>query len=135
MLINSSSGTATLRLEVLERSRASGKVEEVSVRLEGPCEAAVNVYDDHFESLAAFFRDLAEHWRGWEGSKSWESLEGELSLVASTDKAGHVRLQVTLMDLPAVERWRAEASLFLDAGGLHKIAENVEHLLSVEGAA
>ena len=134
MLIRSSRGSAALGFEIVG-SRRDGRVEELAAKLHGPVEGGVNVYDDHFEALSAFFRDLSDHWRGWEGNKSWESLEGELSLTASIDKAGHVSLRVVLTDVAVAERWRAEATIFLDAGGLEGIARGIDQFFSVAGAA
>ena len=57
-------------------------------------EAAVYLYDPL--SLAVFLRELAESWRGWEGMKEWESLEGDLALNASADRYGHVKIEVAL---------------------------------------
>ena len=136
MLIKSSAGAAALEFAALDRSPPSRQIDELTVKLHGPVEVGVNVYDDHFESLSAFFRDLAHHWRGWDGTKGWESLEGELSLAATADNAGHITLRVVLLNYSAPERWRAEASISLDAGLLDEIAKGVERFLaSAQGAA
>jgi hypothetical protein len=67
--------------------------------------------------LADLFAYFAENWKGWEGSKSWNSLEGELSREAHSDKLGHVYMTVTLCEgSPA--HWRLRAELVLEAGML-----------------
>ncbi len=79
--------------------------------------------------LAAFFRDLATHWRGWETEKQWESLEGELSLVATCDSTGHITLQIRLRGGPSYD-WSLTGVLLLEAGQLDSIAEQVERFTS-----
>ncbi|MBO1266445.1 hypothetical protein J1902_00355 [Arthrobacter sp. PO-11] len=41
-------------------------------------------YGKGFDDLSEFFEDLAGHWKGWPGTKSYESLEGDLLLSATT---------------------------------------------------
>ena len=71
--------------------------------------------------LDAYFADLAQRWRGWEGDREWESLG--LRLAARHDGLGHVTLDATLdADYATAERWRVRASLIVDAGGLGALA-------------
>jgi Family of unknown function (DUF6228) len=72
-------------------------------------------------TLHAYFADLAQHWRGWDGDKEWESLG--LQLAARHDGLGHVTLDATLdEDYAMAQRWRVRASLTVDAGGLSALA-------------
>lgn len=72
----------------------------------------VDVYEDSgYENLARFFEALAESWRGWDGQRSYESIEGDLELVARHD--GHIRLGVSLTPYPA---WNLSSGLVLEAG-------------------
>ena len=73
------------------------------------------------DHLDRFWRDLAENWRGWEGTRSWQSLEGDLELSATSDRLGHVALEVRLEE-GAPFPWRVHGKLSLDAGQLHRIA-------------
>lgn len=75
--------------------------------------------------LAELFTSFARDWRGWPGTRTWQSLEGELELTATCDRTGHVNLTVTLSDRmhPA---WSASADLVLEAGALERIAREVE---------
>jgi len=36
------------------------------------------------------FSEISEQWKGWEGEKSWGSLEGEFNLSVKNDSVGHV---------------------------------------------
>lgn len=71
--------------------------------------------------LDRYFASLAKRWRGWRGTREWESLG--MSLAARHDGLGHVTLDVTLdQDYAAAERWTVRASLFLDAGALDHLS-------------
>jgi hypothetical protein len=92
--------------------------------------------DGGFEDLARFFRGLEQDWRGWEGARGWESVEGDLRLVARHEFA-HVRLTVTLR-LQRFEwgndGWSASADITLDPGEqLSRAAREIGAL--VAGAA
>ena len=73
------------------------------------------------DGFAEFFSGLATSWTGWEGTRRWESLEGELALSATSDRAGHVYVLVHLHD-GAPFRWAVELRLTLEAGQLEKLA-------------
>ena len=72
--------------------------------------------------LADLFAYMAEHWRGWEGLRTWGSLEGELKIAARTDRLGHVYLDVTLRE-GAPEKWTLRTNLVLEAGMLEQAAK------------
>jgi hypothetical protein len=96
----------------------------VSLRVEGLF-ARVLVYDIHPDHWSAFFAELAEGWRGWSGIRSQESLEHQLRIEATSDSLGHVRLRVLLRDDP-VYNWRADGSIFVEAGQLEEIAQRAK---------
>ena len=73
------------------------------------------------DDLDRFWRGLAENWRGWQGRRSWQSLEGELGLSATSDRLGHVELEVRLQE-GAPFLWRVHGKMSLDAGQLDRIA-------------
>ena len=54
--------------------------------------ASIQVYawNSFGSRLEQFFEDVAANWRRWDGEKKWNSLEGELSLVCTSDKLGHI---------------------------------------------
>lgn len=94
------------------------------VALEGrPLSASVAVHDIQPEGWSEFFAGLAGDWRGWSDEKSRESLEGHLRLAATSDSLGHVSLRVVLRGDPGGSDWRAEDTLFLEAGQLERIAK------------
>jgi hypothetical protein len=133
MEIESAKGSAAIELGYTEPFRPGGSLAYVHVLLHGPVEAGARVYDDHFETLADYFRELAADWRQ---ARQWESLEGHLSLQATADRAGHIELRVKLRDDGAGDDWRVEAVLVLEAGQLQAIADGVaRHLAPKAGAA
>ena len=67
--------------------------------------------------LADLFAEMAAQWRGWEGSKSWSSLEGGLHLTAEADRTGHVTLTSRLSEGRA-SVWTVVLALVLEAGQL-----------------
>jgi hypothetical protein len=71
-------------------------------------------YDEGFSSLARYFGKLATNWRGWTGSRDYESIEGDLRIQATHD--GHVNLRVLLWESTVPTGWRVEAHVRLDAG-------------------
>src|SRR5262245_4022895 len=93
---------------VLEFSDSDG--EFFSVRLHSPeFQGACRVYAYEPTGLGTFFRDLATHWRDWTERKQWSSLEGELSLSATSDSTGHTSLSVRLRSGPYPFQWSVSA--------------------------
>lgn len=87
-----------------------------------PLSAAVEVYDIQPQRWTTFFRDLADNWRGWSGVKTLESLEGHLFVACVSDQLGHITVRVRLRGDMTGADWRAEDSVFLEAGQLDAIA-------------
>ncbi len=95
---------------LLAEFEASGISAATQVYLLGGC-----------DGLDEFWHELADDWRGWEGTRSWRSLEGDLELSATSDRLGHVALEVRL-DEGAPYQWRMHGTIALEAGQLDSIA-------------
>ncbi|MFS0892861.1 DUF6228 family protein [Microbacterium sp. 179-I 3D3 NHS] len=94
-------------------------------------------WSDGFGDLAAFFADLEAHWRGWSGSKTWQSMEGDLVLDAEhTD--GRLKLHVTVRRERfdrANDGWVVEGDLTIDLGEqLSQISRDVAVFARGSGA-
>jgi len=48
-------------------------------------------YASGFRDLVLFFEEMERDWRGWDGARSWESLEGDLRIEAQ-HAYGHIEL-------------------------------------------
>lgn len=77
---------------------------------------SVYVFNFCWNALAAFFHDLADSWRGWDGEKSWHSIEHHLTITATSDPLGHCNLEFTLQHSPNFS-WTVTVDGFrIDAG-------------------
>lgn len=65
--------------------------------------------------LDDFFAELAEHWRGWEGKRSWASAEHDLAIDARAASGGHNHLRFSARNGP-VATWSASVDVVVDAG-------------------
>jgi Family of unknown function (DUF6228) len=114
----------------VERSR-TGEIWSVVVRLRsGGLDASLRVWaPGGFGDLVAFFNGLAAGWRGWQGTRTYESLEHDLRLTATHD--GHVQLVVQLRETMVPDGWSATAVVQLDRGEeMIRAAGDVAALLS-----
>ena len=104
---------------------------EVCLRVPG-LEASSRVsahYASEFDDLVTFFRQLAADWRGWDGERTYESLEYDLRLTATHD--GYVRLAVQLWQQAGRQGWSVAAVISLEPGEeMTRVAEDVAALLS-----
>jgi hypothetical protein len=77
------------------------------------------VFADLGTTLSGFVEGLAADWRGWDGVRTWRSMERELCLDARHDGLGHVSLGVTLRaSVPNWDdtAWTARTVFLLEAG-------------------
>ena len=91
--------------------------------------ASVGVWD-YGAGPAAFFRTLADDWRGWEGERCWSSLEGQLVIVPRHDGKGLVLCEVTIgTAIPPT--WSFTAEMTFGAGAqMDEIASSIERALT-----
>ena len=133
---------AFARMTLLVRSKNAGG--ELTITPEGKdywrvelvmedLRAFCRVYEPSYNPVSGLFQAMADDWRGWEGEKTWGSLEGELGLRATHNGIGTVRLQVELGSGQLVgdgAGWSAVAVLELDAGGLDPLARAAKQLVA-----
>nr|WP_285247750.1 DUF6228 family protein [Pseudarthrobacter sp. efr-133-R2A-89] len=87
-------------------------------------------YVSGFADLAGFFTDLGENWRGWIGTRTYESIEHDL-LLEAVHTGSHVELHFTLQNLEASSSWSLRGKLTLDAGEeLMRGSDDLRELLS-----
>jgi Family of unknown function (DUF6228) len=111
-------GPGTMLHASCARRLPNGRAELLAITIrDADLEAGRDVYEGYsngFEPLAAFFEELAESWRGWQGERIYESIEHDLRIVATHD--GHVRLKIRLWQSTDPDGWIAETTLRLEAG-------------------
>jgi hypothetical protein len=106
---------SSLRLEAHDRDYFLAELRGLNLH----AQARVGTYLSG--GLADLFGEMARQWRGWEGRKTWSSLEGELHLTAEADRTGHVTLVAELREgAPSV--WSVELVLVIEAGQLEQLA-------------
>ena len=76
---------------------------------------------------------LVPCWSGWEGKKSWYSMEGELEIDATSDRTGHITLLVRIPGDSAVS-WSALARVVIEAGQLEAVAQAAEAFFAKRAA-
>lgn len=77
---------------------------------------SVFMFSFDWDALANLFSDLANSWEGWEGEKSWESTEHDLTITAVSDSLGHCLLTFTLRDGPNYTWKTVVGGFVIDAG-------------------
>lgn len=68
-------------------------------------------------NLAGFLEELAESFTGWEGTRSWQTLDRDLCVDAVFRSGGHVEMTWTIQPWrPSVGRWSASVVVSVEAG-------------------
>src|SRR5512133_174350 len=96
-------------------------------------EAAVGVwaYPDA-QWLVAIFQDMENSWRGWKDVKEWKAVEEQFSIKFTTDKLGHVFVEVQLQpDFVPGGRWEVKGGFYFEVGQLPTLARQVAEFFSV----
>lgn len=85
------------------------------------------------EGLDEFFASLERDWKGWDGTRLWQGMEGGLSLSCTHDGRGTIRVAVTLEHVSGAD-WRVQAVLAVDAGEeLSGLVRDLSRLLTLTG--
>lgn len=120
----------TLMLGDVQRE-SSGHVVGLTVTVElEDLRARRQVYLYGFTDLTGFFAGLTENWRGWSGTRKYESIEHDLLLEAA-HTGSHVELRFTLQDPGFQDEWFVRGKLTLEAGEeLTRASEDIKDLFS-----
>jgi hypothetical protein len=113
--ITSSQGSGSLELR--DPVRSGNEVASFTATLTADgMKASTGVYVMSGDGIANLFEEMAAEWRGWDGVKTWESLEGDLEVAAEHDRLGQITLRVMLRRWQSPPEWEARADLTIDAG-------------------
>jgi hypothetical protein len=85
------------------------------------------------DGLVGWLADVAESFRGWQETRSWESLECDARIHATHDGRGHVTLRFAIRGPHAYQpdAWESAVSITLDAGeDMRTFAREIESFLS-----
>jgi hypothetical protein len=111
----------------IPRGRGAYDGFEMEVRLYGGgVEAADRVYDHLPRRWTELFERIATDWRGWDGQRTVETLEGQLRLLCTADRLGHVALRVEMRGEMSGSDWRAADTIYLEAGQLDDLARRAK---------
>jgi hypothetical protein len=69
------------------------------------------------------FRAMAAEWKGWKTEKTWSDLEDRVSIAATSDSTGHIRLAITLRGQDGGSRLHVD--LMYEAGQLQQMADEL----------
>src|SRR5690242_6838025 len=83
-------------------------------------QANTQLFHNGGDDLGDFLSGLARDWRGWQGERSWSSLEGTLVLCASISKAGAVTFDVQINERTFT--WEVRGRIYVENGRLDDIA-------------
>lgn len=83
------------------------------------------------QGIASLFREAAEQWRGWSGSKKWSSIEGEFVIELKADNKGHISLTAQIShDIGNADPWKLESTISIEAGQLEDLARQAHQYFS-----
>ncbi|MFE4416546.1 DUF6228 family protein [Streptomyces sp. NPDC056821] len=89
----------------------------------------VRTYDG--DGLDDFLSSLAEDFRGWDGARTWRSLERDLTLSAEHHPGGYVHLTWGIHDRPPSEEWHFETTTVHQAGeDMRNLAADISSFLA-----
>ena len=78
------------------------------------------------QSPLTLFKSMEREWKGWEGEKSWGSLEGEFDLTAVSDRKGHITLKTRIHSGHYLPSSSLMTELIVESGQLDYIASKAE---------
>jgi len=82
------------------------------------------------DGLESFLAELAADWRGWKGTRTWDAIEGEMTIEA-THRGNRVELLFILRRDYEPDAWEVRLPLLIAPGeSLSQIAKAGHHLFS-----
>ncbi len=81
---------------------------------------------DHIDNPERLFKDISKDWKGFEGTKSYKSLEGELVITARHDRKSHIELQIALTPNDSPDDWVLKFKIFIQINQLEHLSQKVE---------
>jgi hypothetical protein len=113
MLIRSEDSDAEVFIEPPSSWDEAVPMFDVKVNASG-LRASAGVVTFPQDDLALFFAGLADDWRGWEGRRTWRSVEGDLTLNATHQ--GRVLFEIGLSQPYTPVGWTVAVAVEVNAG-------------------
>ncbi len=120
--IKSCDDTTTLSLRVTGGNEVCSSF--VASVTGAPFTGGINTTTYYVGPPSLLFREMANHWQGWDGEKVWAALDGEFTLRATSTSLGRITVMIEMVELSGA--FRLEATLALEAGQLENISKRVE---------
>jgi len=79
-------------------------------------------YTDNY-GFVELLEKLALYTKPWEGTESWEGIEGDFKLSVSCDPLGHVTFDIRFQQYGCAEEWCAEVQIQSEFGQLENLAK------------
>lgn len=113
---------------------ANDDMVEYSVRLLGDglaAQALVLSLDAMGSGLLGFVEQLAADFRGWEGARTWQNADHDLTVEATWTTRGYVKLRWSIT--PSLhDRWTASAEVEVEAGAeMVALAQNLSAFFAI----
>jgi Family of unknown function (DUF6228) len=82
------------------------------------------------QSFADFIEDLSSQAKPWQGTETWESIEGEFKLSATCSNLGEVTFRIVLSDNDCPEPWQVTTGIKQGLGELTDLARSARKFFS-----
>lgn len=106
---------------------------DFAVAIEGDgvsAERLVKTMEAGNHSIRAFFRGLAEDWKGERGDPKWDAVEHGMSIQVRRDSLGHVLLTFVLRESYMPDTWSVQATVRVEPGEeMSQLASAIERLI------
>ena len=80
--------------------------------------------------LASYFRSLIADPKGWDGTKEWQSVEGDVIFRASNNGLGHTTIKTTLLsNVGEDDQSKYEGNVVVDFQVLKEASESLTRML------
>ena len=120
-------GSLTLRGNGATSSRPYEGWKYEAVVTNGALSARIEVYDHMPERFSQYFESLARDWKGWSGSRDYQSLEPMLTISSAHNGIGRVEFTIELRAAAKDHfSWSASCQLFVEPGQLEALAASAK---------
>jgi len=104
--------------------------EYIQVVLAGEVSASTTIWlYTEADSLSDFFETLSSYNKPWKDTRTWTSIENDLSISVSSSSLGAVLFEITLRSLQGEEEWQINIGINSEFGQLNRIAKDVKDFL------